>query len=137
MCFSKKSAKCTFFSSVSVNLTSLEESGVCVGERIVFTCSVIRAGILQWAVESINEITADPIEFAVTDTAGVVAVNLTDIEDVTLLSKEQNSTYQSLGNLTSQITVLVTSTTLGKRVYCSNGTRGSLSSVVIQRGELA
>ena len=53
---------------------SLEESGACIGERIVFTCSVIRAGILQWAVESINEITADPIEFYVTDTPGVITV---------------------------------------------------------------
>ena len=112
---------------------SLEESGACIGQRIVFTCSIIRAGILQWAVESINEITADPIEFAVTDTPGVVTVNLINIEDVTLLSTEQNSTYRSLGNLTSQITVIVTSTTLGKRVYCSNGTRGSLSSIMIKR----
>ena len=38
--------------------------------------------------------------------------------EVTLVNSVQNSTHPGRGNLTS---ILVTSTTLGKHVYCSDG----------------
>ena len=85
----------------------------------MFTCTVTGPGILQWAVESVNY---NPIEFHVAvDIPGIKQVPYQLIQNVTLVSIEQNSTYPVLGNLTSRITVLVTPTTLEKHVYCSNG----------------
>ena len=44
-----------------------------------------------------------------------------EVFNVTLVNSVQNSTHPGRGNLTSEITILVTSTTPGKHVYCSDG----------------
>ena len=87
----------------------------------MFMCTVTGPGILQWAVESINQLNDNPIEFHVEDIPGVKEVPYQLIQNVTLVSVEQNSTYPVLGNLTSRITVLITPTTLEKHVNCSDG----------------
>ena len=100
----------------------------------MFTCTVTGPGILQWAVESINQLNDNPIQFHVAvDTPGVKEVPYQLITNVTLVSVEQNSTYPVLGNLTSRITVLVTPTTLEKHVYCSNGQSALGASWLIMR----
>ena len=86
----------------------------------MFTCTVTGPGILQWAVESINQVNDNPIEFHVAvDTPGIKEVPYQLIKNVTLVSVEQNSTYPVLGNLTSRITVLVTPTSMCTAVMAS------------------
>ena len=52
---------------------------------------------------------------------GTVPDPFPEVFNVTLVNSVQNSTHPGRGNLTSEITILVTSTTLGKHVYCSDG----------------
>ena len=84
-------------------------------------------------MESINDITADPIQFFVDDPLGVRNVLFQDIHNVTLVSTVQDPTRMQLGNLTSEMTVAVTSNTLGKHVFCSNGTDEGLSIVIKEK----
>ena len=104
--------------------SSHEGRAACIGDRVQYTCTVTGAGILQWAVESINTITLNPIQLNVFDDMPGVRQSLyTDVVNITLVSTEQNPQYPILGNLTSEITILFTITTAGKKVYCSNGQR--------------
>ena len=124
-----------YLSPATINLYSTPEpaTGVCIGDKIVFTCKVLRTGILQWAVDSINTNPYDPIQFHVAqDALGIKDEPFPDIFNATLLRAEQNSTYDVLGNLTSEITVIVTSTLLGKHVYCSNGSHSEGASIIIE-----
>ena len=61
------------------------------------------------------------ILFNVAGEPGGVPDNYPEVFNVTLISVARISDQELLGNLTSEITVLVTSNTLGKRVYCSDG----------------
>ena len=86
-----------------------------IKDRIVFTCTVTGSGALLWAVESLfsfNDIYHEP---------GTVPDPFPKVFNVTLVNSVQNSTHPGRGNLTSEITILVTFTTLGKHVYCSDG----------------
>ena len=104
--------------------SSHEGRAACIGDRVQYTCTVTGSGVLQWAVESINGISTNPIQFNVfNDMPGVRQSPYTDVVNITLVSTEQNPQYPILGNLTSEITVLFTITTAGKKVYCSNGQR--------------
>ena len=105
-----------------VDLTSnQDEGGVCIGDRVVFTCTVTGSGALLWAVESLFSFN-EPITFNVFDhEPGTVPDPFPEVFNVTLVNSVQNSTHPGRGNLTSEITILVTSTTLGKHVYCSDG----------------
>ena len=88
-----------------------------ITDRIIFTCTVTGSGALLWAVESLfsfNEL----ITFNVFDhEPGTVPDPFPEVFNVTLVNSVQNSTHPGRGNLTSEIT----STTLGKQVYCSDG----------------
>ena len=101
-----------------VDLTSKQdEGGVCIGDRVVFTCTVTGSGSLLWAVESLFSFN-EPIAFYVFDhEPGTVHVP-DPFPEVFNVTSVQNSTHPGRGNLTSEI---VTSTTLGKHVYCSDG----------------
>ena len=55
------------------------------------------------------------------DEPGVVPDNYPEVFNVTLISVARISDQELLGNLTSEITIPVTSNTLGKQVYCSDG----------------
>ena len=84
----------------------------------MFRCTVIGPGVLLWVVESIN--TFD-ILFLVADKPGVEPDPYAEVVNVTLISVVQSPDHPLLGDLTSEITVIVTSNTLGKQVYCSDG----------------
>ena len=104
--------------------SSHEGRAACIGDRVRYTCTVTRSGVLQWAMESINVISTNPIQFNVfDDMPGVRQSPYTDVVNITLVSTEQNPQYPILGNLTSEITIVFTITTAGKKVYCSNGQR--------------
>ena len=112
------------FSSVSASTVSLTsnqaESGVCIEDRVVFTCAVTGPGKLEWGVESLFSL--GTLDFNVfQDSPGIVPDPFPEVVNVTLVSTVQDSIHPVLGNLTSEITVLVTNTTLEKRVYCSDG----------------
>ena len=98
-----------------------EGNPLCFGDREVFQCTVTGPGVLLWVIESLKTFAADGIIFNVADEPGVVPDNYPEVFKATLISVARISNNQLLGNLTSQIIVLVTPNTLGKRVYCSDG----------------
>ena len=87
----------------------------------MFRCTVTGPGVLLWVVESINTFDTNNILFLVADEPGVVSDPYPEVVNVTLISVVQSPDHPLLGDLTSEITVLITSNTLGKRVYCSDG----------------
>ena len=99
----------------------LNSTHECFGDRYVFQCTVTGPGILLWVIESINTFDTNDIVFDVANKPGVVTDNYPEVFNVTLISAVRSPDHPLLGNLTSEITVLVTSNTLGKRVYCSDG----------------
>ena len=107
-------------SSAIIHLnSSYERTGVCIGDRVVFRCTVIGPPLLQWAVESINTLFTNPIEFnVVTDMPGTIPDPFPEVTNVTLISVVQDTENPFQGALISEITVLVTTTALGKHVYC-------------------
>ena len=123
-------------SSAIIHLNSSHEGiGVCIGDRVVFRCTVIGPGLLQWAVESINTFNTNPIRFTVlTDVPGTIPDPFPEVTNVTLISVVQDTENPFKGVLISEITVLVTSNTLGKHVYCSHGQLGEQEppSILIQ-----
>ena len=80
-------------------------------------------GIVQWAVESLNILSENNIIFRIhEDEPGSVLVPdpFPEVVNVTLISADQSPLHSELGNVSSQITVLVTNSTLDKHVYCGN-----------------
>ena len=117
---------CFSLTSASINLTLHQTSyeGVCFGDEIVLTCSVTGSGRLKWAVESIFTFSQDLISFNVFEHSAGYFLEpdpFPNIVNVTVLSAEWNQTFPVLGNISSQITVIVTEKTAGKHVYCSDG----------------
>ena len=115
--------------------SSHEGTGVCIGDRVVFRCTVIGPPLLQWVVESINTFNTKPIQFnVVTDMPGTIPDPFPEVTNVTLISVVQDTENPFQGALISEITVLVTSNTLGKHVYCSDGQLGEQEtpSILIQ-----
>ena len=123
-------------SSAIIHLNSSHEgTGVCIGDRVVFRCTVIGPGLLQWAVESINTLFTNPIQFnLLRDMPGTIPDPFPEVTNVTLISVVQDTENIFQGSLISEITVLVTSNTLGKHVYCSHGQLGEQEppSILIQ-----
>ena len=101
----------------------------------MFRCTVIGPGLLQWAVESINTFDTNPIRFnLLRDMPGTIPDPFPEVTNVTLISVVQDTENPFQGALISEITVLVTSNTLGKHVYCSHGQLGEQEtpSILIQ-----
>ena len=91
----------------------------------MFRCAVTGSGVLTWAVESINTLTTNPIILNVAfNEADIQPDPYPEVSNVTLVSAAQDPDYPFLGNLTSEITILVTTNTLGKQVYCGDGRQG-------------
>ena len=99
---------------------------MCFGDRVVFRCAVTGSGVLKWAIESINTLATTPIKMNVAQSNGtdIQPDPYPEMSNVTLVSAVQDPDYPFLGNLTSQITILVTPNTLGKNVYCGDGRQG-------------
>ena len=119
-----------FYLAIVYLLNSTQDPATtCIGDNIQFTCTVLSSGVIQWAVDNI---TVGPIQFFIDDSLGVRNVSFLDIHNVTLVSTVQDSTQMQLGNLTSEMTVAVTSNTLGKRVICGDGTHNERLYIVIE-----
>ena len=89
-------------------------------------------------MESLNTFREDIIVFTIhEDEPGSVLLPdpFPEVVNVTLISADQSPLHPDLGNVSSQITVLVTSNTLGKHVYCGNGRlrEDEAPSIVIMR----
>lgn len=110
-----------------------KKEGICIGELVSIRCTVTETGTLQWAVESLFN-RQDRVEFiAFQDVAGDVFPSPSfEVVNITLISVEQNQNSEK-GNLTSLIIINVTLNTIGKRVYCGDGSISleQSSSVVI------
>ena len=74
----------------------------------MFRCTVTGPEVLLWVVDT------NDILFLVADEPGVVPDNYSEVFNVTLISVVQSPDHPLLGDLKSEITVLVTSNTLGK-----------------------
>ena len=126
-------------STADIELTSSQDdNGVCIGDRVIFTCTVTEIGRVEWAVESLNTLSSTTIVFRIhEDEPGSVLVPdpFPEVVNVTLISADQSPLHPELGNVSSQITVLVTSNTLDKHVYCGNGRlrEDEAPSIVIMR----
>ena len=126
-------------STADIELTSSQDdTGVCIGDRVIFTCSVTEIGRVEWAVQSLNTLNSTTIVFRIhEDEPGSVLVPdpFPEVVNVTLISADQSPLHPELGNVSSQITVLVTNNTLGKHVYCGNGRfrEDEAPSIVIMR----
>ena len=107
--------------SGTVNLNSLQNEGpFCPGDEVSFICHVDSGSVLQWAVEGVNSLEKDPLRFSVADPNPVVIEN----PYPSILNATLTATIISFNpfllRLTSTLTVLVTTTSAGKRVYCSD-----------------
>ena len=126
-------------STADIELASSQhDNGGCIGERVIFTCSVTGIGRVEWAVESLNTLSENIIVFRIyEDEPGSVLDPdpFPEVVNVTLISADQDPEHNDLGNVSSQITVIVTSNTLGKHVYCGNGRFGEdeAPAIVIMR----
>ena len=122
-------------STADIELTSSQDdNGVCIGDRVIFTCTVTEIGRVEWAVESLNTLSTTTIVFRIyEDEPGSVLVPdpFPEVVNVTLISADQSPLHPAL----AQITVLVTSNTLDKHVYCGNGRlrEDEAPSIVIMR----
>ena len=115
-----------------IDLASNQDAiGSCIGDKIVFTCTVTGSGTLLWAVESLF-FDQSRISFDVSndESGALVSCPFPDICNATLESAVQDPIHPLLGNLTSEITV--TTLTLGKYVYCSNGSTFESISLIIK-----
>ena len=103
--------------------SSLESDGwtaACPGETVVYTCTTLNTGALQWAVESfhryitesiIQTVQFDSVRSVEVEQDGRITAQVTDI-----------SVYMVyLGNITSTLTLLAHDSFHNKRVRCGNG----------------
>ena len=89
-------------------------------------------------MQSLNTLNSTTIVFRIhEDEPGSVLVPdpFPEVVNVTLISADQSPLHPDLGNVSSQITVLVTNNTLDKHVYCGNGRlrEDEAPSIVIMR----
>ena len=111
-----------------INLSSTQsEQGACLGDVIVFTCTVTGAGILEWKL--------DNTLVAFINTQGLSHLESLPDVNVTLITVETESLESPLGNLTSELTVFVSQDTIQKRVYCDNG-KNNASSIIKKQCKL-
>lgn len=106
--------------AVSINVSSTQkERGACLGDVIVFTCTVTGSGSLEWTLEDTSN-----VRYTVRDEPGSEPGPLPDVINITLINVQSDG---ALGNFTSNITLVVSQDTVGKHVNCSNGrfTQGS------------
>ena len=81
------------------NLSAQSEQGACLGDIIVFTCTVTGAGILEWTLDSTS--------VAFISTQGLNHLEYLPDVVVSLINVERDTMNPLLGNLTSELTVVV------------------------------
>lgn len=115
----------------NLSLSSTQtERGACLDDVIIFTCTVTEAYVLQWAIDSVFDFGIT--KFSNMDEPGSeVQTSSPDVFNVTLLAVERNESLLS-ANLTSELAVTVTHSTLGKHVYCGNAQTDKESALSIQ-----
>ena len=95
-------------------------SSACPGEVVLYTCTVINTGVLQWAVESLHSIEGESIIFSVQyDPVGTIDEELEGliIANVTKVMPEMIF----LGNISSTLKVAADERFNNKKIWCSNG----------------
>ncbi|CAI8023423.1 hypothetical protein GBAR_LOCUS13694 [Geodia barretti] len=105
--------------TVSINLSSTQNGeGTCLGDVLVFRCTVTRHGLLEWYLGTVRVRL-----FTVQDEPGSEPGpgSLPDVANITLVNVDKDPTHPLLGNLTSDLAVVVSNDNIGKYVNCSNG----------------
>ena len=74
------------------------------------------SGVLEWKLDTLTV-----RRFEAPDEPGSEPGALPDVANVTLINVERDPANQLLGNLSSELTVVVSSNTIEKYVTCSNG----------------
>lgn len=114
-----------------------EKQSICVGETVVFTCSVTGPGILTWGIDLYVNI-QNPIRFRLRD--GNVKVGHTfygsgGLYNATVTSVSPDPVNNLLGNLSSELHIVVEP---GRRieVQCGDDTTGSQTVIMPPAGTL-
>ena len=105
--------------TVSINLSSTQNGeGACFGDVLIFRCTVTRFGKLVWYLGTVRV-----KRFTVLDDPGSEPGpgSLPDVVNITLVDVDKDPTHPLLGNLTSDLAVVVSNNTIEKYVSCSNG----------------
>ena len=74
------------------------------------------SGVLEWKLDTLTV-----RDFTILDEPGSEPGALPDVANVTLINVERDPANTLIGNLTSELTVVVSSNTIEKYVTCSNG----------------
>ena len=104
--------------TVSINLSSTQNGeGACLGDVLIFRCSVTGFGLLEWYLDNVRV-----RRFTVLDEPGSEPGpgSLPDVANITLVNVDKDPTHPLLGNLTSDLAVVVSNNTIEKYVNCSN-----------------
>ena len=117
--------------AAGINLSSTQsEQGACLGDVIVFTCTVTGAGILEWKLDN-TPLVHFNIEGEMSEDEGS-----NHIVNVTLTNVESDPMNPLLGNLTSELTISVSEDTILKHVQCSDGQVRTVSSIIKKQCKL-
>ena len=105
--------------TLSINLSSTQNGeGACFRDVLIFRCTVTGAGTLEWYLGTVHV-----RFFTALDEPGSEPGpgSLPGVANVTLVNVDKDPTHPLLGNLTSDLTVVVSNNTVEKYVNCSNG----------------
>ena len=92
----------------------------------MFTCKVLQLGILKWGINPYFDIRQNPIRFRVRDSyvrVGYTVSGMDGLFNATITDLSQDPNNNLLGNLTSELSILVNS---GQelQIQCGDGTTG-------------
>lgn len=124
-----------YFTFTALTSDADERQSLCAGEIVIFTCEVRGVGILKWGINPYVDIDHDPIRFRLRDNVNVghKVFGTDGLYNATVTSVSHDPTIPTLGNLTSELSVLAV---LGQRirVLCEDGVTGRRSAVMPPTG---
>ena len=105
--------------TVSINLSSTQNGeGACFGDVLIFRCTLTGSGTLVWYLGTVRV----RLFTALDEPGSEPGLGLLpDVANVTLVNVDKDPINPVLGNLTSDLTVVVSNNTIEKYVNCSNG----------------
>ena len=105
--------------TVSINLSSTQNGeGTCLGDVLVFRCTVTGFGILEWYLGTVSVRFFTALDEPESEPG---PGSLPDVANITLVNVDKDPINPVLGNLTSDLAVVVSNNTIEKYVSCSNG----------------
>ena len=127
-----------FVTDLTFSSLAEEKQSICVGETVVFTCSVTAAGILTWGIDPYVNINQNPIRFRLRDSnvkVGYTIHGRDGLYNATVTSVSPDPVNGLLGNLSSELHIVVEpGQTI--EVQCGDDTTGSQTVTMPPAGAL-